>query len=74
LSVSPPRDAPDIQFPASPCINVCQLDGHGVCVGCRRTVAEIAQWPTMSAEEQWRVVRALPERQPVSLADLPLRE
>src|SRR5690349_22599845 len=30
---------------ASPCINVCRLDHEQVCVGCGRTIAEIAVWP-----------------------------
>ena len=50
-------------FPTSPCIDICKLNENGVCIGCKRTIAEIAQWPTMTAEEQWRVVDALPERQ-----------
>ena len=28
---------------SSPCINVCRLDEHGVCVGCKRTIDEITQ-------------------------------
>lgn len=42
--------------PASPCINVCVLDDHGCCKGCRRTITEIGRWSRMSAEEQWTVV------------------
>lgn len=57
-----PRDAPHAEFPASPCVDVCKLDENEVCIGCKRTIAEIARWPTMTAEEQWRVVNTLPER------------
>ena len=32
---------------ASPCINVCELDESGVCIGCLRTTDEIAAWPGM---------------------------
>ena len=28
---------------ASPCINVCQMQ-EGLCVGCLRTLDEIARW------------------------------
>jgi len=49
--------------PPSPCIDICKLNVNGVCIGCKRTIAEIAQWSAMTAEEQWRVVNALPERQ-----------
>ncbi len=42
--------------PSSPCINICSLDGGGVCRGCFRTLAEIADWGSLSAGEQWAVV------------------
>ncbi len=29
----------------SPCIEICRLDARGLCVGCRRTLGEIAEWP-----------------------------
>jgi hypothetical protein len=50
-------------FPPSPCIEICKLNENAVCTGCKRTIAEIAQWSAMTAEEQWRVVNALPHRQ-----------
>jgi predicted Fe-S protein YdhL (DUF1289 family) len=43
---------------ASPCVNVCTLDAHQVCIGCGRTIDEIASWSRLSAEEQ----RAVCER------------
>lgn len=48
--------------PPTPCINICTLDEHQVCLGCRRTLDEIAEWTGLSAEEQWRIVRELPAR------------
>lgn len=45
--------------PDSPCVNVCVLDAARTCVGCRRTLDEIANWARMSAAEQWRVVDRL---------------
>ncbi|HET7201948.1 MAG TPA: DUF1289 domain-containing protein [Steroidobacteraceae bacterium] len=45
--------------PASPCVNVCVLDTGRTCIGCGRTVDEIARWGRMSAAEQWRVVGRL---------------
>jgi predicted Fe-S protein YdhL (DUF1289 family) len=50
-------------FPPSPCIDICKLNEHDVCIGCKRTIGEIARWSAMTAEEQWRVVNALPHRQ-----------
>jgi hypothetical protein len=42
--------------PVSPCINVCVLDEHGCCMGCRRNVTEIARWARMGPGEQWAVI------------------
>ena len=59
VPVSPPRPG----FPASPCNEVCTLNDHKVCIGCKRTMDEIVAWSTMTAEEQWTLVRSLPDRQ-----------
>ena len=42
--------------PTSPCINVCVLDEHDSCKGCRRSLHEIARWGRMTADEQWAVI------------------
>jgi predicted Fe-S protein YdhL (DUF1289 family) len=49
--------------PASPCVNVCVLDESGTCVGCRRSLDEIARWGRMSAAEQWQVIARLEREQ-----------
>ncbi len=47
----------------SPCVKVCTLDARsGLCLGCGRSVDEIARWSTMSAAERTRVMRELPAR------------
>ena len=47
----------------SPCINVCEMDPQrGVCLGCCRTLDEIAHWSAMHDEDQRRVLDALRER------------
>jgi predicted Fe-S protein YdhL (DUF1289 family) len=34
--------------PASPCTRLCTLDpANSQCLGCRRTLDEIAAWPTL---------------------------
>lgn len=53
---------PPLRRPASPCVNICTLDEQDVCTGCLRTLDEIGAWSTLSAQEQWRVVAALPGR------------
>jgi predicted Fe-S protein YdhL (DUF1289 family) len=45
---------------ASPCIGVCRLDSRTqVCIGCGRTIAEIAAWPTLSVDERRAIVARL---------------
>ncbi|MDQ2069360.1 DUF1289 domain-containing protein [Natronospira bacteriovora] len=50
--------------PPSPCVGVCTMDDDGHCMGCLRSLTEIAQWTELSPEEQWDIVRQLPERDP----------
>ena len=45
--------------PTSPCMNICVLDASRTCIGCRRTLDEIARWGRMSAAEQWQVIARL---------------
>jgi uncharacterized protein len=47
----------------TPCIKVCQMDPvRGVCIGCCRTLDEIARWGSMPPEEQESVMTELPGR------------
>ena len=47
----------------SPCISVCKLDAGEIrCLGCQRTLHEIATWVDMSADEKRAVIAALPAR------------
>ena len=47
----------------SPCTKVCQLDPRsGLCIGCGRTLDEIARWAEMSDAERERVMAELPQR------------
>jgi len=52
--------------PASPCINVCSLDADGNCVGCYRTIDEIACWGSMTPDEQRAVLRRAEGRRGVA--------
>ncbi|MGE5513751.1 MAG: DUF1289 domain-containing protein [Bacteroidota bacterium] len=48
----------------SPCIKVCVIDpSTGLCVGCGRTLAEIARWRDLDHEERRRIMSELPDRQ-----------
>ena len=47
----------------SPCISVCVLDANGVlCLGCFRTLDEIAAWSLLDADAKRGVLAALPDR------------
>ncbi|MFD1197437.1 DUF1289 domain-containing protein [Brucella gallinifaecis] len=47
----------------SPCILVCVIDNHtGFCLGCARTLHEIAEWSVMGNDERRRVMAHLPKR------------
>jgi uncharacterized protein len=47
----------------TPCVKVCTLDARtGLCLGCGRTVDEIARWTVMNASERAQVMRELPDR------------
>ena len=49
----------------SPCIDICQLDPRTrLCIGCRRTIDEIAAWGSLSPADRRRVLDQLPARTP----------
>lgn len=63
-SLQPPRPI------VTPCVKVCAVDGaSGYCLGCRRTLPEIAAWARMSEQERAEIMAALPNR-PDLLANL----
>ena len=44
----------------SPCISVCAMDPEsGLCTGCLRTLAEIAEWSVLEDDERRAVWSAL---------------
>ena len=47
----------------SPCVKICTLDARkGLCLGCGRTIDEIARWTTMSAFEREQIMGELSAR------------
>ncbi len=51
----------------SPCVSVCAMDRvSGLCTGCLRTLAEIAQWSVLEDDERRAVWAALPLRRSLS--------
>lgn len=54
---SPPRPI------ATPCVKVCYVDGKsGLCLGCFRTLPEIARWSRFTDEERAVIMAELPTR------------
>jgi uncharacterized protein len=43
----------------SPCVDICRLDERGLCVGCRRTLGEIAEWPRAGEARRREILRDL---------------
>jgi predicted Fe-S protein YdhL (DUF1289 family) len=50
MSEEGPRDPA-----ASPCVGICRLDEQATCVGCGRTIDEIAEW-SRATEARRRVI------------------
>lgn len=48
--------------PQSPCISICTLDEHDVCMGCFRSLDEIVDWTMMSDDEKRVVLANVAER------------
>jgi hypothetical protein len=48
---------------ATPCIQVCLIDGEsGLCLGCQRTLPEVARWTRLSDAERADIMAELPGR------------
>jgi predicted Fe-S protein YdhL (DUF1289 family) len=57
---------------ASPCNKICVMDAEQrYCLGCWRTLAEIAAWGSMTDEEQSAVLARLNERRASSPSRMP---
>ncbi|MBV0911871.1 DUF1289 domain-containing protein [Anianabacter salinae] len=49
----------------SPCVRICVVHPEErLCVGCLRTLDEIAAWSRMTGDERRAVLEALPDRAP----------
>tara|TARA_Y100001963_G_scaffold148585_1_gene226714 strand:- start:429 stop:602 length:174 start_codon:yes stop_codon:yes gene_type:complete len=42
----------------SPCVKICTMKkGWSLCIGCFRTIEQIAKWKTYSDEEKRKVIK-----------------
>ncbi|MFK0300199.1 DUF1289 domain-containing protein [Brevundimonas sp. NPDC090276] len=64
MSQSPvPSPARPPRAIATPCVMICTVDGaSGLCLGCLRTLPEIATWSRMSDEERAQIMGELDGR------------
>ncbi|MGI9404495.1 MAG: DUF1289 domain-containing protein [Hyphomicrobium sp.] len=47
----------------TPCVNICDINGEtGLCMGCGRTIDEIARWASMTSTERRRIMNVLSAR------------
>ncbi|MBB4103478.1 DUF1289 domain-containing protein [Allorhizobium borbori] len=47
----------------TPCTRICQIEpGTGWCIGCGRTLQEIAGWSRFSNGERRQIMASLPDR------------
>lgn len=42
----------------SPCVKVCKLEKN-VCIGCKRTLQEIASWSRYSKQQRQEIIQRL---------------
>ncbi len=55
----------------SPCIKICAMDAdQRYCLGCMRSLVEIARWTEMSESEQAAVLAQLAARRPASASNV----
>ena len=45
----------------TPCVGLCKLDQHAMCIGCGRSLQEIADWSSMTDQERQLIIERLNE-------------
>ncbi|KQS55410.1 hypothetical protein ASG17_04815 [Brevundimonas sp. Leaf363] len=57
MTDAPPRPV------ITPCVKVCAVDGaSGLCLGCLRSLQEIAEWSRLDDERRAQIMAELPAR------------
>ena len=52
-----------MRHPPSPCDSTCRIDpATGWCLGCKRTLREIADWPMLTPQEKRTLLEGLARR------------
>jgi predicted Fe-S protein YdhL (DUF1289 family) len=64
----PPEHSMGADDVPSPCVSICALDAAGAhCLGCYRSLDEVASWPTLSPDERRRVLARVEDRRAARL-------
>jgi predicted Fe-S protein YdhL (DUF1289 family) len=63
VNIEPDRAPQAASEVASPCTEVCRIDAaSGLCIGCGRTLDEIAAWRSLDADGKRAVLAAIAQR------------
>lgn len=55
---------------STPCVQVCRIEPvSGICIGCRRTMAEIGAWARLTEAQRREIMRVLRFRPPPVLIE-----
>ncbi|WP_339891107.1 DUF1289 domain-containing protein [Neptuniibacter pectenicola] len=47
----------------NPCVGVCALDEHDICIACQRSGIEIAEWGVFTHEEKLEAWKRIKQRE-----------
>jgi predicted Fe-S protein YdhL (DUF1289 family) len=48
---------------ATPCVKICVIDGEsGLCLGCQRTLSEVASWGRLTDQQRAEIMAGLAAR------------
>jgi predicted Fe-S protein YdhL (DUF1289 family) len=64
-----PHASPADAAVPSPCVDICKLDAQGLCIGCRRTLGEIAEWSRADEARRREILRGLELRPTAALRE-----
>jgi len=45
----------------TPCVGLCKMDQYAICIGCSRSLQEIAEWTIMTDQERQEIMDRLNE-------------
>jgi predicted Fe-S protein YdhL (DUF1289 family) len=59
----PQSPAPPVRRVMSPCKGICIMDAKSnLCIGCKRTIHEVARWPMIEDAERQQIIDSLKAR------------